>query len=114
KRHRSRGQKRKQHIAEDVSEQNPTNPSNEGEQDTFRKELADDPAATGAERHTNRHLALPRGPSRQEKIGHIRAGNEQDASSGNQKQERNILCCVLISRATESLRFRLFGRNEND
>src|SRR5205085_6941446 len=103
-----------QHIAEDVSEQNPTNASNEGEQDTFRKELADHPAATGAERHTDRHLALPRSPSRQEKIGHIRAGNEEDTSRGNHKQERNILCRVLISRAAESLRFRLFGRDEND
>src|SRR5205823_12705859 len=95
-------------------EENPTNPANGGEQDTFRKQLADHPTATGTERHTDRHLALPRGRARQEKIGYIRAGNEQDASSGNQKQKRNILCRVLISRPTEALRFCFFGRDENE
>ena len=70
-------------------------PPIEASKTTFGKQLADHPTATGAERQTDCHFALPRGRARQEKIGHIGAGNEQDAASGNEKQQRNILRVVF-------------------
>ena len=61
----------------------------DAEDDRFGEELAQQPDAAGAERRANRQLRLARRRTREQQVGDVRAGHEQDEADGaEQDQER--------------------------
>ena len=59
----------------------------EREHDAFGEQLADDPAAAGAERCTNGELAGARGAARQQQVGDVAARDEQHEADGAEQRE---------------------------
>ena len=76
----ARGRQRQQRIEPPAREKH-AGCSPENRQDhAFRKKLANEPSASGAEGGANRNLAVARGGPGQEQVGQVRAGDEQDAA----------------------------------
>ena len=64
-------------------------PAHQGEHRAFGQELPDDAAAAGTERATNRYLALPGARSREQKIRHVRARDEEHEPHGSEHDEQS-------------------------
>ena len=63
----------------------------QGKQHAFREQLAGNPPASGSERGADGHLPLPRGRAREQEVGDVRAGDEQDKRDRAQQHEQRSL-----------------------
>ena len=71
-----RGQQQSQHAA------------SEGQQEAFCEQLCDDAPAARAHGGSQRDLFAPRGTARQQKVGHIHARHQQQASHGRHQHPK--------------------------
>ena len=61
---------------------------NAGQQHGFRQELADQARASGAERTAHAHLAAARRGAREQQVGEVHAGDQQDESHGRRERQQ--------------------------
>ena len=62
--------------------------ANECQEHALSERLADQPAATGTQREAHGHFALPCGSPREQEVGHIDAGDQQDESNRRRQNEQ--------------------------
>ena len=66
----------------------PNGATEETEHGGLAQQLANDPGTPGAERRPHRDLAGARGRTRQQQVGDVGAGNQQDKADGTQQDEQ--------------------------
>jgi hypothetical protein len=70
------------------SEQQTSCPAQQGKQKAFAKQLPNNTEAAGTERAANGNFAAPRRSPRQQKIGYVCAGYQQDEGYGTEEDEQ--------------------------
>ena len=95
------GEKSKGGLRAPSREKDAERTSGKGEQNTFRKKLADDAIGIRAERGTNGELPAARGGASEQKIGHIGASdqkNETDRSEEHEEKGTNAADDIFLQR----------------
>ncbi len=85
------GRRRQNQAGPPTGEQHTDRCGAQRQQDAFRQQLAHDPSAFGAQRGANGELALARRGARQQQIGDISAGDDQDESDRTDQQQQRGL-----------------------
>ncbi len=65
----------------------PSAPPTKGEEHSFAQQLPDDPPATRPERETQGDFLGAIRPARQQHVGQVKAGDEQDRAGHGEEQE---------------------------
>jgi len=71
-----------------VGEDHPGCPSQQPEQQALDQRLPDQPRRGGAQGRAHRQIALARGGARQEQVGQVRAGHQQQQPHGGEEREQ--------------------------
>ena len=79
-----------QHVDAPDRQQQPETAADDAEDDAFGEELADEAAAGGAERAAHRHLAFARRRAREQQVGDVGAGDQQDEADGAEKHQHGL------------------------
>ena len=95
------GENRNQERRAPPREQQSGSGSQRHQHDAFGQQLADQPAATRANREPHRHLVLPRGGAGEQQVGHIGAADEQyDADDRHHDHQRLRVGAAQLVRAS--------------
>ena len=82
----------------EVGQEKAEAPTDESEDDALDQELTHDAPARGAEGGAHGDLARPRGRSREQKVGHVRAGDEQhEADRAHDDEEHDLRGATDVS-----------------
>src|SRR5271163_2482913 len=93
----------RERVPAKITEKQPRNTAHSREQQALRHYLTHDPHAPRAERKAYAHFALARRSTREEQVGEIRAGKQQNKSGQAHPDELGRICSAACLRESRQL-----------